>query len=774
MSTPFDFEKYESAQHTQPKPFNFEQYEPDERTFGEQAKSAAAQYATGVGGGAGGAVPDVLNLIQSIPGLGGIAGEILKSQKPKFDGSEEIANKIAEDFNVDKPINSLERILKESGKWGGQEGIIGTGVGGPIGGGLGLAHGSASGAFYGGLKELGANDELALGATMLLTLSPIAFQKLLPKIQEKLAKSTASSKSTSLPKQPPPPPGTTPTPPTSAPIDELLQPKSPETLFETAERAIKESQGAPIIESPSGTSAISLPKEQGAPLEGRVQTAAKEPKALQKPLGTSELNAPKEEHSKAIEPSRVSKEPELGHSITKDRFESDASGGTTIEKKVKEMAAEERAPVNKAYEVARKETQTSHDIYPDLARKNDELIDRLEKVQKRNSGEEAVYQQALNIRNMVGRSGEYIEQNAERLLAQSDSMSKLANYEMPYTGYKGILKKLVKDINNSVIGSLKRQGKKYRAVEIADEKFAKWADKFLGDEIQPFLEKKILNPEALYNSAVKNPGNYRAVENAIGKSNPALIEKIDRAIVEDRLGKYWQNPEKIGTEEFNKSIRDLKQLIGSEKTDRAFEALQRKSAQFKTQTRVKEAGERSKYKAAPLKEKVTAATQLKAKTPRPSVAPEKGRKILPERISSATANKSAKIMNSTPSEIVQKTNTPEGLRELKKSLPESTYKELSEQKLRSVLREGHIEKEVTSKEIYDFLNKEDTYQLFAEVLGKEEVHALRDVAKKSAKLEADKQFTHDLIRKFVKQGVITAVKGTVAMKALKILLKLML
>ena len=611
---------------------------------------------------------------------------------------------------------------------------------------------------------------------MLLTISPIAFQKLLPKIQAKLAKKPPSTES--VPKQPPPPPGLPPPPPPSGPIDELLKSKPPETLFETAERAIKESQGMPIIESPMGTSAISIPKEQAASLEGRVQPTREQPKTLQKPLGTSEIKAPVQEPSKPIEPSRITKEPELGHSITKEGFESDASGGSTLEKKVKEMAAEEREPVNKAYDAGRKETQTSNDIYPDLAKKNDDLIDRLEKVQKRNSGEEAVYQQAVNIRNMVGTRGEFIEQNAERLLAQSDSMSKLANYEMPYTGYKGILKKLVRDINHSVISSLKRKGKRYRAVEIADEKFAKWADKFLGDEIQPFLEKKILNPEALYNSAVKNPGNYRAVENAIGKSNPAIMDKIDRAIVEDRLGKYWKNPEKIGSEEFNKSIRDLKQLIGSEKTDRAFEALNRKSAQSKTEKRITEAGERSKSKAPPLKEKVTSATQLKPKTPRPSVSPESSpkteRKFDFDRIKSATANKSAKIMNSTPSEIVKKTNTPEGLRELKKSLPENTYKELSEQKLRSILREGHIEKEVTSKEIYDFLNKEDTYQLFAEVLGKEEVHALRDVAKKSAKLAADKQFTHDLIKKFIKQGVITAVKGTVAMKALKILLKLML
>jgi hypothetical protein len=181
-------------------------YEPkqkeDNRGLGERIKGAANQYGAGAAGGAGGIGSDILQLIKK-SGLGGILGSKLIPENTGS-GTDELSEKIAEEFDVNEPVDSLERILKESGKWGGQEATFGTALGGPLGGGAGLAHGSASGALYGGLKELGLDDEWALGLTGLATLSPLAVQKLLPKIEQKLA---GKGKQTTTLKEPPPPPG---------------------------------------------------------------------------------------------------------------------------------------------------------------------------------------------------------------------------------------------------------------------------------------------------------------------------------------------------------------------------------------------------------------------------------------------------------------------------------------------------------------------------------------------------------------------------------------
>ena len=147
-----------------------------------------------------------MNLLNKT-GLFGMAGSLL-GEKVTPPGTHELASKIEKEFDIDNPQNSLERILKESGQWGGQEGVLGTALGGPAGGGLGLAHGSASGAFYGGLKELGLDDKWALPLTMIATLSPIAAKKIIPKIEEKLFKNS-SKKNIASNRNPPdePPPG---------------------------------------------------------------------------------------------------------------------------------------------------------------------------------------------------------------------------------------------------------------------------------------------------------------------------------------------------------------------------------------------------------------------------------------------------------------------------------------------------------------------------------------------------------------------------------------
>jgi hypothetical protein len=172
------------------KPDRFEEraalLKPEKPNEPVTLKGAAGSYAGGLAGGAGGLPKDIQSLTELIPEsvrnfLPGIALASKAAEASKAKGTHELTSEITQAMGVKEPGNALERILSESGKFGGQEALIGTAVGGPAGGAVGAAHGSASGALYGGLKELGLNDEASLAVTALATISPIAAREYLGK-----------------------------------------------------------------------------------------------------------------------------------------------------------------------------------------------------------------------------------------------------------------------------------------------------------------------------------------------------------------------------------------------------------------------------------------------------------------------------------------------------------------------------------------------------------------------------------------------------------------
>jgi len=128
MSTSFDWSKYEKQTESAQKPdssFDWSKYEnaqPSKLDLVDQAKRAALQYGAGFGGGVGGSVSDVANIANQLNPLQQINGAIEKGisyllgkepvEEKKLPGAHELADKIAKDFDVNDPQNSLERISR--------------------------------------------------------------------------------------------------------------------------------------------------------------------------------------------------------------------------------------------------------------------------------------------------------------------------------------------------------------------------------------------------------------------------------------------------------------------------------------------------------------------------------------------------------------------------------------------------------------------------------------------------------------------------------------
>ncbi len=703
MATDFDISQYKKPKQDS-KDFDIAQYkqpkQTEEQPFLDKLKNYLGIAGTSFAGGVGslGGIADVLPLINT-PGLNELfhIPKIPEQFLPQ--NTHQLTESLQKDIGIEQPKDSLGRILQTAGQFSGQEAVLGGGVGalgGPVGalsgGGLGAAHGAISGTVFQGLKELGVDDDVALGITVLATLSPIAAEKWLAKRGSKTVGEIAKDFRK----------------------DFLNKFKGYdfETGLDTAAPQVK--KGIRVGEE--------VPQAQGGfELKEQAVKELQPIKQIEKPLGVEVKIAPKE-GGKSLE-GRVSKSPKLGETISKEAFETEAQGGRDISHEVKTLFQEELKPVTQAYKEAEAVTQNHNAIYPELAASNEQRISKLESLEKRSAGEEAVYQDALALRRMIGEPNALIVANADQIMKQANSFSQKVKYELPYAGYKGEIKVIVHDMNQSVIKSLQEAGIDPQAVIKADKIYGRFADRFYGDEIAPYLNKKILNPEQLFQKAIKDPASYRAIKKSIGARNSALINKVERQLVEHKLGKYYNDATLVGSEEYVKDLKDTAELVGKEKIAELDHTLRQKAAKLELQ-------EKSL--------KPSSEVALRAK--------EGGKSL-------------EKAPFKTPEELGKEFNTRSGIRKIRKELEskgkQSTYEKLRDDKINEIFREGKYESKVlTGNDVVDIINK--NHEVLNELLGNEIVNALS----KEARLAANKEFTADRAGKFV-----TKVIGLAASKA---------
>lgn len=664
-------------------------------------KGTAGAYLSGLGGGASGIIPDILNLAKPLSPI-----------SPTINAATQLADALGlkgtheqtKSLQSKEPQNALERILEQAGIFGGQEGLIGAGLGGAAGpagalagGGLGTAHGSITGTVYGSLKEAGVPDEWALLGSAIATISPIAFQKAWPKLVSKF-KSGATAEEAAQSVFPkglgteggPPPPGGA-GPGKFEPGSVLPETKS---TFGEKENIIKE-----------------LHKQEIPPRLG-----------VEVKVANTEAKAPSLQ-------GRLSEAQDLGRVIAKEPFETEAQSGRSIAKEVTNERNAAKDVVREKYKAAEEVTATHNAPYAKLAQQNEERIHRLEQLEKRSVGEEAVYQDALALRRMIGEPHGLIETNADRLMKQANSFSQKINYELPYAGYKGEIKSVVHEMNQAVIESLEHAGKNAAAVKEADRTFARFADRFMGDEVSPYFQRKILNPEELGKKAISDPATYRAVKKAIGERGRDLINKIDREVVHQAMDKYFKDPLKVNTKEYVKDLKNLAEKIGKEKTAEVDHFLRQK--QLNTERKI--------FAERKLKESDLSKQGIKGReTQKPKAIELK------------------KPVAKTPEQLDKLFKERSDIRRLRKEMKDKglskEFDKLAEHKIEEIFKEGGFgAKKVTGTDLKRIIDKE--HKILSELLGEEEVSLLYKVASKAGKEE----LTQEIIKQVAKAaGKMTA------------------
>ena len=394
---------------------------------------------------------------------------------------------------------------------------------------------------------------------------------------------------------------------------------------------------------------------------------------------------------------RVSEFPSAGSSISKLEFETSARGGKGFSQLAKETASHDRKIVSKAYNTAEEAHKNISSIYPKLVHQLQGTVDRLSISLKPNTAESQIITTLKGLLKELGSSERgYIEVPVQRILKASDSISGMANYELPFTGPKNILKKVSKDLNEAAIESIKQKGGNPRLIEKADRLHENWAEKFSNDEILPFLKRKIRDPENLYKKIVNDPSVFRALGDALKgtKQYKEFMNAAARDIAEKRMGAYMKDLTKVGSRSYLKDLKELRDLIGPKNAssfDKTLRANKKRS--FKNLLPSQQFSPRGK---------------------------------IPE---SQSLKKYLGKTNRTPEELLKKMDSRSGIRELKSQLKKSDFEKIAEAKGMDILRAGKVDSNPTGKELFDVMNKRKNYEFFSEVIGKKETDELLQIFK---------------------------------------------
>lgn len=661
---------------------------------------AAKAYGSGLAGGAGGFAADLGGILPSkkMPSsLPSGANPFLKGLDLK--GTHELSEQIG-----GTPQNALERILRQSGEFGGLEGLIGAGLGGAagpagaaVGGVAGTAHGSASGAVYGGLKELGVPDMWALGITAALTVSPVAGRKLYDAYK----------------------------------AGKPLRDATKALNFAEREAVMKatEQSGPKVSRTPSQFDAA----------EEAIQSI--EPKIGGKPLGIEVPVAPKEGGSPLI--GRVTEQPGPGHSISPVEFQSEAQGGQALNQSIRDAATSERASVTEAYNLAQENYQNINSVADDfLVQELNKEIDKLKTSIKPNTAESSVLNTLEQVRN------HYLVRNGVPvgdLIKTSDSISGMANYELPFTGPKDILKRVANTLDRAALRAIENNGGNPELMRNANQMYRKWANRYSTDDISPFLERTVNNPESLFRKAAKDEGSFRAVQQALsGQPREAeFINAVSRKVAESKMKDYMgKGIENVGSQKYYQDLNNLRDLIGKNKADQFDKALRNR-------------------KRLSLKER----SPLETSKPKPESKPLISRSQTLNRL----AEKNAKTMGfKSPEDILKKLETRKGIRELREVLPKEQFDKLIEAKARAILADNKVLSSPTGQQMFSILNQEKNFEIFSEMVGKENATELLETFQRIGKAEA----TKDRVISTSRKAGRAILKGTLAGKAMSIILSL--
>lgn len=439
----------------------------------------------------------------------------------------------------------------------------------------------------------------------------------------------------------------------------------------------------------------------------------------------------------APQPQRPDLADSVGDIFSRERFYNNTQGGQAFKNEIMNIDEDVYRGVNELYNTSRQLNSEISEIHPQLVNRLQARIRDLAEIPEPSDVQRRLLRASENILNRlatVGENGEitgYQPLNNQVLIDQVQSLRQIIDYDFAHGNTKNIFRPLINDLQDSALRSAETAGRPDAAEAINEARAAyrSWVEAFDNDYIRPFRDGSNQDFSKLFKSALDfdESNMIRNILN-LSENGQRLGSASTREIVEKHLGKYFENPRSATPREFDKVVRELEAVITPEQAQQVRD--QFRQAQARPPFRATE-------------------------TPKRALTND-------ERIA-------AKYEGKEPEDIQKMMNKRSGIKQLREDLntpqKRATFERLKQQKIRSILREGNIEKEFTGDDLYRFLNKEHNYELLSEMLGESETEALRQSAK-----EIGKQQVKSELRK---KNVSKAAHKVAAYKSLEILFNLL-
>lgn len=501
----------------------------------------------------------------------------------------------------------------------------------------------------------------------------------------------------------------------------------PKSQYETAQEMIKlmnEGQQSPFRNAyPTGE----LPIPGGSPsLRNRVSPSGEN-------VGLRPVNQP-------VNPEPID---QVGNLFSANRFYNTTQGGHAFRNEIMGIDENVYRGVNELYRRSRELNSAISEIHPQLVGRLQNRIEELARIPEPSDVQRRLLRASQNIvdelatfENILDEDGNVIGRqitgyqpiNNQTLIDQVQSLRQIIDYDFAHGNTKNIFRPLINELQESALSAAQSSGTPEAATAINEARnaYRMWVEAFDNDYVRPFRDASNQDYSKLFKSALDldESNMLRRILNTTPRGQE-LINASTREIVEKNLGKYFENPRSVKPREFDRAVRELEAVITPEQAQEVRDLF-------------REASRRPNYRA-------------NQRVHQPS-----NEEII-----------AGKYLNKKPEEVTNLMNSRSGIKELREDFSKTEPKRklfdtLSKQKMKSVLRDGNIEKEFTGDDLYRFLNKEHNYEIFSELLGESETESLRQAAK-----EIGKQQVKSEVRK---KTFSKAVNKVAAVKLLDLLL----
>ena len=421
---------------------------------------------------------------------------------------------------------------------------------------------------------------------------------------------------------------------------------------------------------------------------------------------------------------------DVGNIFSRNRFYNTTQGGHAFRDEIRAIDQNVYRGVNQLYARSRDLNSQISEIHPNLAGTLEDRIAELRAIPEPSNVQKRLLRASENILErlaVVGEDGEisgYLPINNQVLIDQVQSLRQIIDYDFSHGDIKNIFRPLINEVQDAALNAARSSGapEAAEAINEARNAYRMWVEAFDNDYVRPFRDSSNQDYSKLFKSSLDfdEHNMLRRILNTTPRGQE-LLQGSTREIVEKNLGKFFENPKTANLKDFNAAVRELESVITPEQAqevrDLFREAVNRPNAP------------RAIYRAT---------HQVRQPTSQESIA--------------------AKYLDKKPEDIQKMMNSRSGIKELRKDFSGTEQKKelfetLSKQKMRSIMREGNIEKDFTGDDLYKFLNKESNYEIFSELLGETETEALRksakEIGKAQVKSEIRKEKISNVTNKFV-------------------------